>query len=460
MLNVILDIRKERSRVSKLVIIGAGSKVFVRKLISDFLLMDGIKLDTISLVDIDKDKLGKMTDFIKKIRDQEKSHIKIESTTERKEVLEGADYVVTTVSVGEEVIHEKELLIADKYGVNQNVGDTIGPGGVLKGLRTAPVLLDVSKDMEKYCPDANILNYTNPMAICMLALFYYTKIKSYGLCHSVQGTAKVLAECLDARMEDVSYLCAGINHMSFYLKYEVKGKDTYPRLKEIANDASEVKRLARTIDYGDASKLNDKVRFEMLKHFGYFITESPWHLSEYLPYFRKNPGMIKEYGVGIRWALEKQKRRDALFDDIVELTNSDKKIEIEYSGEYLPLIIEAIEKNRVYKCNINVPNNGHITNLSHYSCVEVPCLVDASGIHPCYVGDLPEQCAALNRTNINVQILAAQAIVEKDPERKKELAKMAIKLDPYTAAVMTLKDIDNMAEELFELQKDYIGMNP
>ena len=442
--------------MSKLVIIGAGSKVFVRNLTGDLLLMEGIELDTISLVDIDRVKLDKMTAFIKKMRDQVKSLVKIESATDRKDVLGNADYVVTTVSAAEDEVHEKELLIADKYGVNQNVGDTIGPGGVMKGLRTAPILIDVAKDMEKYCPDAYLLNYTNPMAICMLALFASTKTKSFGLCHSVQGTAKTLAECLDEKIEDISYLCAGINHMSFYLKYEVRGKDAYPKLKKIANDDVEVERLAGTIDYGDVSRLNDRVRFEMLKHFGYFITESPWHLSEYLPYFRKDPDLIKKYGVDRRWTLEMRRGREALFDDIVELTKSEKEIEIKSSGEYLPFIIEAIEKNKVYMCNINVPNSGLITNLSPTACVEVPCLIDASGIHPCYIGDLPEQCAALNRTNINVQILAARAIVEKDPEKKKELAKMAIKLDPLTAAILSLKDIDSMVEELFELQKDYI----
>ncbi len=442
--------------MSKLVIIGAGSKVFVKNLIGDLLLDDGLKLDKVSLVDIDKEKLDTMTKLITRMRDQQKSSIKIESTTKREEILGGADYVVTTISVGEEEAYEKELKIADKYGVNQNVGDTIGPGGVFKGLRTVPALLDLCRDMEKYCSDAYLFNYTNPMAISMLSIFNTSKIKAYGLCHSVQGTAEKLAGYLNTSIEDVSYFCAGINHMSFYLKYEVNGKDAYPILKEIASDEDEILKLADNNKYAKTERLNDMVRFEMLKHFGYFITESPWHLSEYLPYFRKNVDLTKEYGIEKRWNLELRKNREEYFEDIVSIIDSDKKIEIKMSGEYLPKIIAAIEKNTIYSSNINVLNEGIITNLPYSACVEVPCLIDESGIHPCHIGDLPEQCAALNRTNINVQILAAKAIIETDLDRKKELAKMAIKLDPLTVAIMTLSDIDKMVEELFKLHEEYI----
>jgi alpha-galactosidase len=441
--------------LSRLVIIGAGSTVFVKNLVGDLLLMDNLKLDTISLVDIDGKKLEIIKKLINKVKNQIGSSIKIEVTTDRRKVLAGADYVVSTIDVGGLNLYQRELEIADRYGVNQNVADTLGPGGVFKGLRIVPIIIDICRDIKELCPDAILFNYTNPMCIAMLSIFYATEIEAYGLCHSVQGTAYLLTKYLGVPIDKVSYLCAGINHMAWYLSYKVDGVDAYPRLKAIARDKRLIERLAEDNEYGGI-KLHDDIRFSMLEHFGYFITESPFHLSEYLPYFRKNPDTIKKYKVETRWHLGLLEGKDDYFRQAREIVSEGKDIEIKKSYEYLPDIIHALETGIYFRANINVLNRGLIDNLPRNSCVEVPCLVGEDGIRPLKIGKLPEQCAALNRSNIGVQILAAKACLEPDEDKKKELVKMAIKLDPLTGAVLTLDKIDDMVEELFKLNRSYL----
>ncbi|MBA7675206.1 Alpha-galactosidase [subsurface metagenome] len=329
--------------MSKLVIIGAGSTVFVKNLVGDLFLLDNLKLDTISLVDIDGKKLDIIQKLINKIKDQIGSSIKIEATTDRRKVLAGADYVVCTIDVGGVNLYQRELEIADRFGVNQNVADTLGPGGVFKGLRVVPIIIDICRDIKKLCPNAILFNYTNPiMCITMLSIFYATEIEAYGLCHSVQGTADLLANYLGVSIDKVSYLCAGINHMAWYLTYKVDGADAYPKLKAIAKDKRLIERLAEGNEYGGI-KLYDDVRFSMLEHFKYFITESPYHLSEYLPYFRKNQNTIKNYKVETRWHLGLLKGKDDYFKQADEIASGGKDIEIKKSHEYLPDIINAPE---------------------------------------------------------------------------------------------------------------------
>ena len=441
--------------MSKIVIIGAGSTVFVKSLVGDLLLLENLKLDTVSLVDIDGKKLEIIQKLINKVKDQIGSSIRIEATTDRKKVLAGADYVVSTVDIGGLDLYQREIEITDRFGVNQNVADTLGPGGVFKGLRVVPIIIDICRDIKRLCPDAILFNYTNPMCITMLSIFYATEIEAYGLCHSVQGTAELLANYLGVSMDKVSYLCAGINHMAWYLIYKVDGVDAYPKLKAIAKDKRLIEKFAEDNEYGGI-KLHDDIRFSMLEHFGYFITESPYHLSEYLPYFRKNHNTIKNYKVDTRWHLELLKGKDDYYRQVREIVSGGKDIEIKKSSEYLPDIIHALETGVYFRANINVLNRSLIDNLPQNSCVEVPCLVGRDGIRPLKVGNLPEQCAALNRSNIGVQILAAKACLEPDEDKKKELAKMAIKLDPLTSVVLTLDKIDDMVEELFKLNRNYL----
>ncbi|MCD6083558.1 alpha-glucosidase/alpha-galactosidase [Candidatus Aerophobetes bacterium] len=433
----------------KIVMIGAGSMVFTRRLIGDILSFPELSDSTISLVDIDKKRLELISQLARKMVKDLGCGAKIESTTERRDVLDGADYVIITIAVGGLDAYLSDIHIPDKYGVNQNVGDTIGPGGVFRGLRVVPVLLEICRDMEELCPDALLINYSNPMAINCWAMNKASRIKNVGLCHSVQGTAKQLARYIDAPYEEISYWVAGINHMAWFLEFKWKGKDAYPILRKKIEENPELWDVLG--EYG-TTKLNDTVRFEIFKHFGYFVTESPFHMSEYVPYFRRTKKQIEELGVSKRWWLEHEKSGDRYFKEVERELLSGEKIRVNRTDEYASHIIYSMETGTPYRFNGNVENKGLITNLPQGCCVEVPCLVDRTGIHPCYVGDLPPQCAALNRTNINVQELAVKAVLEKD----KEAAIHAIMLDPLTSSLLTLDEIRKMVEEMFEAEKEHL----
>jgi len=343
------------------------------------------------------------------------------------------------IQVGGLEAFEHDINIPLKYGVSQEVGDTIGPGGVFRGLRTIPVLLDICRDMEDLCPDALLINYANPMAINCWALNKATKIRNVGLCHSVQGTAMQLANYINVPYEDVSYWVAGINHQAFFLEYKYKGKDAYPLIWEA---------MKRKEIYE-----KDKVRFEMMKYLGYFITESSHHLSEYLPYFRTTEERRKKYCEPRWFYLEICKEFwKPHYERIKKQIRGEEPIVISRSHEYCVDIILSMETGNPCRINGNVENKGLITNLPYGCCVEVPCLVDKSGIHPCYVGDLPPQCAALNRTNINVQELAVKAALEQD----RTAALQAIMFDPLTSAVLTPREIEKMVEEMFKAEAEWI----
>lgn len=319
------------------------------------------------------------------------------------------------------------------------MGDTIGPGGVFRGLRTIPVLLDICYDMEKLCPHALLINYANPMAINCLAINSMTKIRNVGLCHSVQGTAMQLANYINVPYEDVYYWVAGINHQAFFLEFKYRGKDAYPLLWE-AMKRKEIYEM-------------DKVRFEMMKYLGYFITESSHHLSEYVPYFRTTEERRRIYCEPRWFYLEICKGAwKPHFERIRRQINGEEPIELNRSHEYAVDIIYSMETGKPCRINGNVENKGLITNLPYGSCVEVPCLVDKGGIHPCHVGDLPPQCAALNRTNINVQELAVKAALERD----RNAALQAIMFDPLTSAILTPKEIEMMVNEMFEAEAKWI----
>jgi len=431
--------------MAKIVLIGAGSHVFSKKLITDILSYPELRSSTITLMDIDKEPLALITAFAKKLVEQNGLNTRIESTTDRREALEDANYVVVTIRVGGSR-RKIDVGIPAKYGVQQIVGDTIGPGGVFYGSRHIPVILDICHDMEELCPHAWLINYTNPMAMICWAVSDYTKIKNVGLCHSVQHTSEELAKYMDVSYDELSYWVAGINHMAWFLELKWRGEDVYPLLREKLKNPEIYSRP-------DAHWAGaDIVRAEVFKAFGYFNTESSRHMSEYVPYFGKKnrPELIEKFGLGGGIFGGMAERRREQDEEFRRQLSSDHKFPITHSGEYASAIIHSVETDIPSRINGNVKNNGLITNLLEGCCVEVPCLVDKKGISPCYVGDLPPQCAALNRTNINIQELAVRGIVEKDRTKIFQ----SILLDPLTSAILTIEETQQMVDEMFQAEAE------
>ena len=429
--------------MAKIVIIGAGSG-FGSRLSIDVLSREPLRDTTIALCDIDEERLTAVTRYVQRVIDAHNLPATLLSGTEREELLPGADCVITSVSVGGGAYwgepYASELSIPRKYGVDQQIADTIGPGGVFRFLRTAPVQLEFCKDMERLCPDALLINYTNPMA--MLTWLHWTgsSIRNVGLCHSVQGTTQRLARWIDAPYEEVSYVVAGINHQSWILSFSHKGEDAYPRIRE-AIKKEEVWN-------------SDPVRCEMMKQFGYFVTESTAHNSEYLPYFRRTEKLRERYGLKTRDVrMDEGKTREWMKDTGVEDDGNPSVPELKRSHEYASAIIEAMVTGEPFRFNGNVMNGEIITNLPADCCVEVPCVADADGVHPCRVGALPPQCAALNRSNIAVQELAVRAVLDRD----REAAFHAVALDPLTAAVAPLPEIRQMFEEMWAADRHLLA---
>ncbi len=429
----------------KITIIGAGSMVFTKKLMEDILSFPELSDSEISLMDIDEERLNLMVQLAQRMIEDLGCKAKIKSTPNRREALKNANYVIITIEVGGLDAYLNDIKIPDKYGINQNVGDTLGPGGIFRALRTIPSLVDICKDIEKLCPDAYLLNYSNPMAMNCWAMDKVSKVKKVGLCHSVQGTAKQLASYMQIPYEELSYWVAGINHMAWFLELKWKSTDTYPILRRVAKDENLWERVT-----GAYRKLGmkDTVRFKIMDHFGYFVTESPYHMSEYVPYFRKNEKQMKELGVSRRWVLDYKKVWDTYIREIKDQVTDRKEIKIKRSDEYAPQIIYSLHTGKPCRINGNVENRGLITNLPQGCCVEVPCLVDKSGIHPCYIGNLPPQCAALNRTNINVQELAVQAALTGD----RDALFQAVALDPLTSSILTLDETKKMVNEMLKAE--------
>ncbi len=430
--------------MAKIVIIGAGSHVFTRNLVTDFLSYPELRDSTISLMDIDEDRLDLVTSFSRKLVTQQGYATEVESTTDRRTALDGADYVILSIRVGGLAANRLDLEIPAKYGIVQGIGDTIGPGGVFYGLRHIPVVLDICRDMEELCPDAWLLNYTNPMAMICWAVNDHSSVKNIGLCHSVQGTASELARYIGAPLDEVQYWVAGINHMAWFLEFKWRGEDAYPLLRKRFKDPA--------VYSGPEAHWAgpDIVRVEVFKALGYFPTESSQHLSEYIPYFRKRPELMERFKLNNRLDTQKTMIEDRARseEEMRRLVASGDPIPVERSTEYCSSIIHSMETGTPRRVNVNVSNHGLITNLPQGSCVEVPCLVDGGGVHPCYVGDLPPQCAALNRTNINVQELAVLGAVEKD----RELVFQSLLLDPLTSAMLTIDETRRMVEEMFEAE--------
>ncbi len=417
--------------MTKISLIGAGSVVFARRLLQDIVCVPELSDSTVSLMDTDSERLGLMSKFANKLVRDTGTNINVETTTERREALHGSDYVLTTIRVGDS--YERDIGIPLKYGVDQSVGDTIGPGGVFKALRTAPVLIDICEDIADVAPDANLLNYTNPMAIACWAIAEATDVPTIGLCHSVQHTTADLANYVGVSKERVKGWVAGINHLAWFLRFEVDGQDAYPKLIEAMQNPDIFSQ--------------DTVRFEVMKQFGYFVTESTRHMSEYTPYFRTNEQTIEDFNLDqIRQDLQRRTIRvDDHYSQLLEDANTDRRLTAERSDEYACQIIEAMESDRPIVINGNVPNEGLIDNLLNLSSVEVPILIDKLGFHPMAVGELPGQLAALSRSNQAVQQMAVNAILDGD----KEAAFHAIALDPLTSAVLSLGEIREMFDEMW-----------
>ena len=417
--------------MAKIAIIGAGSVVFSRRLVADVISTPSLADAKITLMDTNPERLSIIEPLMKRLVSDTRSAITVETTTDRSKALDGADYVVTTIRVGDD--YEIDQGIPLRYGVDQSVADTIGPGGVFKALRTVPVLLDICEDIETLCPDAWLLQYTNPMAISCWAINEVTEIKAIGLCHSVQNTTNQLADYIGAPRESVSAWVAGINHMAWFLEFERDGRDAYPALWEALEEPTIYAR--------------DTVRFEIMRHFGYFVTESTHHMSEYVPYFRTNQERAHRFGLDtITPPVAQLRERDKeYFKKIRDDVSGSTPLTAVRSDEYACRIIEAIETGNPTVINGNVKNDGLITNLAGDSCVEVPCFVDRLGIHPMGVGALPPHLAALNRSNIAVQELAVTAVLDSS----REAAQLAVMLDPLTAAVLPLDRIVAMFDEMW-----------
>jgi len=429
--------------MAKIVLIGAGSHVFSKHLITDILTYPELRDTTIVLMDISAEALVLINDFARNIVEQNGFKTKIESTTNRQVALDGADYVLTTIKVGDWQPSGVKS-VSEYYGVELGRGDTLGAGGVFYGARHVPAVLEICRDMEKLCPDAWLMNYTNPMAIITWAVNDYTHVKNVGLCHSVPHTATTLAKYLGIPAGELDYWVAGINHMAWFLELKWQGQDAYPRLRE---------RFKTPEIYGapDANyNGSDIVRAEIFKAFGYFVTESSRHMSEYVPYFQKSSELIDKFKAINRHPGQKTRQQED--KELRQQIESNEKFPLVHSSEYGSIIIHALETGKTARINGNVKNMGLITNLPEGCCVEVPCLVDREGIHPCHVGELPPQLAALNQSNINVQEMAVRGIVEKD----KNKILQAVLLDPLTSAVLTIDEIKEMVASMFKAEKEYM----
>lgn len=430
----------------KVTFIGAGSTVFAKNVLGDCILTPELGPFEIRLFDIDPVRLADSRSMLDNINKNHNGLAKIESTLDRREALSGAKYVINAIQVGGyEPSTVIDFEIPKKYGLRQTIADTLGIGGIFRALRTIPVLEGIAKDMEELCPDALFINYSNPMAMLSGYMQRFTKISTVGLCHSVQSCVPCFLSLL--KMEEYISNCkweiAGINHQAWLLKITDKeGRDLYPEMKERSKHP--------TPDIIN----EDLVRRDIMDRFGYYVTESSEHTAEYLPYYikAKYPDLIQRYKIPLdeyprRCIAQIQgwnKMRESLVNDTALTHNK--------THEFASYIIQAMESDKPYRIHGNVLNTGLITNLPQNACVEVPCMVDRNGINPCVVGDLPEQCAALNRTNINVQLMTIEAAVT----HRKDYIYMAAMLDPHTAAELSQDEIIAMCDDLIAAHGSYL----
>ena len=426
----------------QIALIGAGSTVFAKNLLGDILSFPELSSSTIYLHDIDEARLRTSEIVANRLARTLEAQATIIATTDRREALAGADYVITMFQIGgykpSTVI---DFEIPKKYGLRQTIADTLGIGGIMRGLRTIPVLLDLCREMETLCPDAWLLNYVNPMAMNCWAISRATSIKTVGLCHSVQGTAEQLARDINVPVDEVNYLCAGINHMAFYLRFERRGEDLYPLIRQVIADG-------RVPDW-------NRVRYEVLANLGYFVTESSEHFSEYVPWFikRDRPDLITQYHIPLDEYITRCENQIAAWEMMRGFLEDDSlELSVERTHEYGAYIIHSLETGTPRVIYGNVPNDHLIDNLPAGCCVEVPCLVDGNGIQPTKIGYLPPQLAALMQTNVNVQALTVEAALT----RKREHIYHAAMLDPHTAAELDLGQIRALVDDLIAAHGEWL----
>ncbi len=452
--------------MSKITFMGAGSSVFAKSVLGDTMLTPALRDSEICLYDIDAKRLRESKAMLEVLnKNINKGRAKITAKCgikNRPTALKGANYVVNAIQVGGyEPSTVIDFEIPKKYGLQQTIGDTLGIGGIFRTLRTAPVMLDFAKDIEKVCPDAWFLTYTNPMAMLTGVMLRATNVKTVGLCHSVQVVADNLLASFPAikkKYKKIRTKVAGINHMAWLLEITGDGKDIYPEIKAAAKKlvASERKKPATLIigNNKDTNKNEDLVRLDLMLKFGYYITESSEHNAEYHPYFMKKnyPELIEQYNIPIdeypRRCIEALKNWNGESKAII----GNPKLKHKRSMEYASLIMEAIETDKPTKIGGNVLNTGLIPNLPAEAVVEVPCLIDTNGIQGTYVGNLPEQCAALNRTNINTQLLTIEAILT----QKKDAIYQAALLDPHTASELSMDEIVKMCNEMIKAHGSFL----
>lgn len=433
----------------KITFMGAGSTVFARNVIGDCMCSEVLRDSVFALYDIDGERLNESKTILEAMQKTMGGYGKIEcylGVEQRKDALRGANFVVNAIQVG---LYDPctiiDFEVPKKYGLRQTIGDTLGIGGIMRALRTIPVMADFANDMQEVCPDALFLNYTNPMAMLSGYMQRYTGIETVGLCHSVQGCSRHLLKSLDMedKLEGRKELIAGINHMAWLLEIKDKdGVDLYPQIK-----AKVEEKLADP-------EFNDKVRLDYIKHFGYYCTESSEHNAEYNMFYIKSkyPELIERYNI----PLDEYPRRcvnqiEGWKKEYEQLLNEGVK-EHKRTEEYASRIMEAIVTNNPFQIGGNVLNTGLITNLPQEACVEVPCLVNSRGVHPCYVGALPVQCAAMNMTNINVQLLTIEAA----HTLKKDHIYQAAMLDPHTGSELDIDTIKAMVDDLIEAHGNYL----
>jgi alpha-galactosidase len=423
--------------MTRVAIIGAGSLVFSSRLTADILSYQALGDTHFALVDVDPERLAYAGRIVERIRREGSYECATYSLhSDRAEALAGADCVIVSILVGGFEAIEREIDIPRRFGVDQAIGDTLTPGGIMRCLRTLPELVRIGEDVVRHCPNAWVLNYTNPMAmLCWGATLAVPDLRLVGLCHSVQHTTAQWAKRLDVPVAEVDYLCAGLNHQAWLLRFVHRGRDLLPRIRELAVDPEIWRR--------------DTSRMEYVKHFGYAVTEASGHNSEYSAWFRKRPDLVAAYCPGGGWNggsgfIKTLYNRPDWRDVMERLANGSAELSLARSHEYGSQIVQALAGGDSVVVYGNVPNRGLVSNLPADACVEVPCRVAAGMIEPVAVGALPDHLAAINQTQINVQRLAVRAALERDPE----LAFQAMAMDPLTSAVCTLDEIRALTREL------------
>ena len=432
----------------KFAFIGAGSFGFTRALIRDILSFPALSDSVIYLMDVNEQRLGYIKQAVDAIIAAGKYTASAVATLDRREALKDADGVICTILAGDVDVWQHDILIPKKYGVDTNVGDTRGPSGIFRYLRTINPILDIAKDIDELCPKAIFLNYTNPMAmLCRTVQGVYPNMVTSGLCHSVQGTAEMLAKWIGAEMEDITYTCAGINHQAFYTEFKWKGEDAYPLIRKAITENEEI--------YNE-----EIVRNEIFLAMGYYVTESSGHNSEYNPWFRKRPDLIEKYcthGTGwnpgvYAYILDEYRSRETSWEGDIKKWLAEP-VDLERGHEYAAYIFNAIVGDgEMFKFNGNVINEGLIDNLPEGCCVEVPVLASKHGLEAIHVGAMPRQCALMSGISAQIE----EMVVEASLTGNKELVYQAVCYDPLSSAVLSLKEIRSMVDEMFEQNKEYL----